>query len=249
MRSRPVGFLPAHAGDRGAQRRRSSAACRRRRRCCRGWAPAPLRRRTSSPLRRPGSRCSRAQATRVTPSSVSLALKVSVPSSLPKSLGGHGHRDAHPAVAEQRPDASDRDLLDRRGAVGAPVVGEEGDLRVRALRRRVEQRVHRLVVALLPRAARTARRSRGARRCRAGRARPRSRRSPTRGQDHEQHEQDRQRRPGRATPPPAGVLGRGKEQRTGPGGVPERSGTTSTSAGHRSVVLAGPPDLLPSDRG
>ena len=166
------------------------------------------------------------------------------PLELAEVLGGHGHRHAHPAAAEQRPDAADRDLLDGRGAVGAAVVGEERDLRVGLARRRVEQRVHRLVVALLPglhelldRRAAVVGVELGAHDLVAA--------VPDRRQDHEQHEQDRQRRPA-ATPPPACVLGRGKEQRTGPGRVPERSGTTSTSAGHQSVVLAGPPDLLPS---
>ena len=137
---------------------RSSAAARRRRRCSRAAAP---RRCAAHLLALLAARAGAAPATRRRARRrrrSASAWNFSVPFSVPKSLVLTVTGTLDVAAAEQRADRPERDLLDARGPVRAPVVGEERDLRVGLPARRVEQRVHRLVVALRPRLRRTSRR-------------------------------------------------------------------------------------------
>ena len=231
MRSSPVGLAARRASRRSRRRsgRRpapSPPAARTSPRL--GALPAPGA--TASPARRPGSRISGDQSIA---GDVVRLRRVELQGALERAevLRLDRHRHPDDAAAEQRPDRPDRDLLDARRPVRAPVIGEERDLRVGLAAGRVQQGVHRLLVALLP-----------------GLDELLDRRAPLVGvqlvvdqrvaavghaRDHHDRDEDqRERRTGPAMPP-ACRLGRRKEQRTGPGGVPERSGTTSTPAGHR----------------
>ena len=240
-------LLARHAGDRRARAGRSSAAARRRRRCSRAVGASP---RAAAHLLALGQA---GEPQRGRPGHAALALLV---------LAGLEHEVARAAspkssvvtvtgtftdpAAQQRADRARPDRLHARRPVRAPVVGQERDLRVRLL-------------AAARRPARTSRRSpRAARRRRT--RRPPARRSSSSscardqrvrargqpGEHHDEHEQDAQRRP--AAAPAARVLGRGQEQRTGPGRVPEGSGTASTSAGHRVSSSSGSAGPLPSVR-
>ena len=140
---------------------------------------APLRRRTSSPFSQAGEALLGRPGDAADALLACVALNVSAPLSVPKSLvlTVTGTRTSPPLSSG--PTVPSVIFSTRRGLVRAPVVGEERDLRVGLAARRVQQRVHRLVVALAPTPRRTSRRSRGARRRRSCCA-ARSRRSPAR---------------------------------------------------------------------
>ena len=205
---------------------------------------APLRRRTSSPLRTPGRTISGDHATRAT-SSTWVAWKVSLPFNVPKSLVLTRHRHLHDAAAEQRADGADRDLLHARRLVGAPVVGQEGDLRVRLARRCVHQRVHRLVVALGPRG------HEGLDRRPALVVLELARDEHVAGVAERRHHHDRprhdaQRRPAAALAAPPARADFGADRNSDRLGACTRAiRPTSTPAGHLSVVLAGRPIRYP----
>ncbi len=208
---------------------RSPAAARRRRRCCRAAAG---RRCDGAPPRPPGRPAGRSAGRPRDAAHVVLLAGRERERAAQRAevLRRDRHRDAHAAAAQQRADAPDPDLLHARRLIGAPVVGQERDPRVRLAAGSVDELVHRGVVAARPRFDERLDRLVPVIAVQLG-AGEHVAAVAQRGEDHDDHEQDAQRRP--AAVPAAGRLRRRKEQRTGPGGVPEPSGTASTSAGHR----------------
>ena len=223
----------------------SSAAARRRRRCsraaaggrCGGAPPRPPRGRAAA------ARASTRRAPR--PARPREALNVIVPSSVPKSsvVTFTGTRTV--AVAEQRAEPADRDLLDARGAVRAPVVGQERDPRVLLLAAAVQQRVHRLVVARAPRGHERAARRAAARPCPAAGA-------PARTRPRRARRGSRRSRTGRSATARADAAGgrawagRGTANRPGARTRAIRTGNGVDVGGPPVLVLAGRADRLPS---
>ena len=214
----------------------------------RAAAGAPLRRRTSSPSSRPGSRSAGVHATRPSPCSSSRGLERHRAFERPEVLRRDLDRDAHGAAAEQRARAADRDLLGARGAVRAPVVGEERDPRVRLPAAAVQQRVHRLVVALAS--------TRSTNACTAGAplvvvellAHQRVRARGERGEDHDGHEQQRSATARAGAAGARAWAGRGTANRPGARTRAIRTGNGVDVGGPPLLVLAGRADRLPSIR-
>ena len=243
MRSSPVGFSPAApaieapVGSEFSSRPPASKMLAR-------WGWRPLLRRTSSPFSQPG------EPQRGRPGDAPLALLVLArleghrALERPEVLRGDRHGDVHRAVRAQRADRPDRDLLDARGAVGAPVVGEERDARVRGLAGTVEQRIHLLVVARRPRRHEALHRGRAARPRRAGRepARRRPRRARP-GSPESRTARSATARGGAACG--RAWAGRGTAIRPGARTRAIRTGNGVDVGGPRVLVLAGGADRLP----